>query len=73
MAGTSLHDTGRLTHRTSMKYLIIPGLPLAAIYGSQTLGAHLPLVPACILSFLILIVISTYLFLWLLTGQRPKL
>ena len=56
-----------------MRFLIIPLLPLFAIVFSQLLGAHLPLLLGVIITAVILLLLSTYLLLWLVTGHRPNL
>lgn len=56
-----------------MRLLIIPGLPLATIYGSRFIGAHLPPAAAYPVTFILFLTLSYYLLLWFMTGHRPRL
>jgi hypothetical protein len=56
-----------------MKLLIIPGVPLFAIFGSQFLGTVFPLWYAIPIILIILAAACAYLLIWLLQGHKPRL
>lgn len=58
-----------------MKYLIIPGLPAAALFVSHQLGAQLSMRAACIISFLLTFAaayIALHFLHILIFGHKPR-